>query len=300
MIKTASSKKVSDLLNHILRFFTSNSKLLLGFSIILTLCIIASLEPIINYTRLRGCDPLETGIYPSLLRESFEHPLGTDRLGRDILALVITGLKYTLVIGFFTGSLTALISIIIALFAGYKGGVCDSILTFLTNVFLVIPLWPILVSIAALAKVNLTLMCLVIAIFSWPWPARTIRAQVLILKEREYILLAKVSGLSDIEIIFEEILPNLLPYIGVSVANSIVGAMLAETGVRVVGFGPTNIPTLGLIIFWTMQWGFIGSGRYLAVIIPILLLILVFSSLQLINIGLEETYNPRLKKITGL
>ncbi|MEM2027744.1 MAG: ABC transporter permease, partial [Candidatus Bathyarchaeia archaeon] len=83
-------------------------------------------------------------------------------------------------------------------------------------------------------------------------------------------------------------------------ANAIVGAMLAETGVRVVGFGPTDIPTLGLIIFWTMQWGFIGSGRYLAVTVPVLILILIFSSLQLINVGLEEVYNPRLKKITGL
>jgi len=282
-----------------LRILTMNSKMFIGVIILVSLIVIAGLESPINSYRLGGRSPIQVGIYPRSLRESFEHPLGTDLLGRDIFALLLTGLKFTLLVGFFSGSIAALVAVVMALFAGYKGGIYDSILGSITNTILVIPLWPILVSILAFTRVNLITMCLTIAAFSWPWPARTIRAQVLSLKEREYIWLAKMSALRDTEIIFKEILPNILPYIGVSIANAVLGAIGAETGVRVVGFGPTDVPSLGLLIFWAQQWGYFGSGRYLQIIFPALLIILIFMSLNLINIGLEEIYNPRLKKITG-
>ena len=137
------------------------------------------------------------------------------------------------------------------------------------------------------------------SIFGWPFAARTIRAQVLSLRERGYVDLAQVSGLSKLEIVFQEIMPNLLPYIGVGLAASVIGAILAEFGLEVIGLGPGNIATLGLMINWAIGWGVMSSGRWFIIIAPSVALILIFLSLNLINLGMEQAFNPRLKGTTG-
>jgi len=271
-----------------------------GLTILLIIVFLASFEPIINNYRLGGRKSTELGLFKKLLPPSYEHPLGTDHFGRDILALQLTGLKYSLMIGVTAGGIATLIAVVVATIAGYIGGKVDAVLNSATNAVLVIPSLPILMAIAAYVRMDLQLMSFTLAIFSWPWAARTIRAQILSLKERSYVELAKVTGLNEFEIMFTEILPNLVPFIGVGLSNAMIGAILAETGLRVIGLGPGEIPSLGLLLNWAMGFGALAQGYYQMVLAPAIFLILIFVSLNLINVGLEEMFNPRLKKITGL
>lgn len=281
-------------------FFVRSTAFRVGTIMLSLVLLLALLEPVINGYILKGKGPLKTGVFDKYLPPSLQHPLGTDHYGRDVLALLLVSLKYSLLIGVFTGLIATLIGTVIASLAGYFGGKIDFILNSVTNGMLVIPSFPILIAIAAYARLDLITMSLVLAIFSWAWSARLVRAQILSIRERPYIELAKVSGFNSLEIIFLEILPNMAPFIVAGFINSIMGAMFAETGLRVLGLGPGEIPSLGLMISWSLTFGAIAIGRYNLLVAPAGTLVLVFISLNLINIGLEEIFNPRLKKITGL
>ena len=144
----------------------------------------------------------------------------------------MVGIKYSLLIGAIIGSISTLVGISFGIIAGYVGGKIDVLLNSLTNAVLVIPSLPLLILLTAITRANLISMCLIISIFTWPWAARTIRAQVMSLKEMGYVDLAKVTGLKSYEIMFFEILPNIVPYIGTLFAGSVIGGLMAETGVR--------------------------------------------------------------------
>ena len=274
-----------------------NSKILIGVSIILFLIIFIIVGSISGRTDEKM---IKAGAFNPLLPPSFHHPLGTDILGRDYLSVVIIGFSNSLLIGILAGTIATAISVVIALGGGYKGGIIDEALSFLTNALLIIPLWPIIAVIIVYAgKINMINMALILSLFSWPWASRTIRAQVLSLKERPYIDLARVSGLSDIEIMIKEILPNLMPYVIVGLSNSIVGAIFAEVGLGIIGLGQAEVVTLGRAIYQCITMGALSLGAYNLLIPPILLIVLTFLSLNILNIGLDEYFNPRLKRITG-
>jgi peptide/nickel transport system permease protein len=277
-------------------------KIRVGLSILLFLLFLAFiLEPLFCYILLKGKNPTAVGAFEPYLSFSFDHPLGTDHLGRDMLVLIIYGFKQSLIIGLLTGTISLSIGLTLALISGYKGGFIDRLITSITDVILVIPLLPIIAILAVYSRrIDLISMCLIMGVLNWPWSTRTIRAQVLSLRERPFIELAKISNLSSLEIIFKEIMPNLLPYIYVGFANSIMAAIFTETGIRLIGVGPPELVTLGLIINFCIAFGYLAMQRYYAIILPILLLTSLFFSLNLINVGLDEVYNPRLKKITGL
>jgi peptide/nickel transport system permease protein len=282
------------------RIIKMSRKTMTGSLIFIAFIIISIVEPIIDNYRLNGKSPLTIGIFDRLLPPSLELPLGTDPYGRDLFGLLLMGTKFTLTIGIVAGIVGTLISVFIGTLAGYKGGLMDHILRSITDTMIVIPTWPIIILLVAyLRQLDIFALSLIIAILSWPWVARSLRSQILSVKERPFIELAKVSGLGDLEIIFKEILPNVLPYIGVGFTNATLGALLAETGIRFLGVGPVYIPTLGYLVNLSMQQGFLTTRLY-ALIPPILFLVLVFCSLNLVNIGLDEVYNPRLKKVTGL
>src|SRR5690606_22681943 len=133
----------------------------------------------------------------------------------------------------------------------------------------------------------------------WPFAAKTIRSQVLSLRSRPYVELAKVSKARDLEIIVKELLPNLLPYIGVGFANAALGAIFGLIGLEVIGLGPSGVIDLGHLIFNAINTGALTLGAWPMFVVPIALLTLLFAALNLINIGLEEVYNPRLRSVTG-
>ncbi|GBC70354.1 Putative peptide transport permease protein [Candidatus Calditenuaceae archaeon HR02] len=282
-------------------YYTAKSKkLLVGTSILSSLILVAIFEPIINGVRLGGLQSSAIGYFPRLQMPSQNHPLGTDHFGRDVFAMLITGIKNSLIVGFLVGFVAVSVALVVSLFAAYKGGTIDNLLNSLTNVILILPSWAIAAAaVAYIQRLDITLVALIIASFAWAGPARQIRSQVLSLKSRPYIDLAKMVGERDSEIIFFEILPNILPYIIVGFSYAVIGGILAETGLRLIGLGAAEVMTLGLLIHIFMTSGLIIQGYYHFIIGPVISLILIFISLNLINIGLDELFNPRLKKVTG-
>jgi peptide/nickel transport system permease protein len=281
--------------------FTGSRLFAIGLGILGFLVLIALLQPLLNQWLIGDIDPITMGSFESYLAPSSEHWLGTDRWGRDWMAQLLLGLRYSLIIGFLAGFVATVVAVLLGFVAGYKGGTADTTLRTITDMILVIPTWPILVTLAAYIRgLSIPAMALLLAAFTWPWAMRTIRAQVMSMREQPYVELAKVSNLGDLEIIFQELFPNLLPFVGVAFGLAVVGAILAETGLELIGLGPGgDIITLGLMINFAMGWGALALGKWQMVFAPVLLLILIFVSLNLINIGLEELFNPRLKRITG-
>lgn len=283
-----------------LSIFGESKLLIVGIILFLLICAASVLQPVLLRAIIGDLNPMEVGSFPIFAPPSAEHLLGTDRYGRDVLALLLMGLRFSLSIGLLAGVISTFVGTIIGLIAGFFGGWVDNVLRSATDMILVIPTLPLLITLSAYIKaLDVPTMALILAVFSWPFSARTIRAQVLSLRERNYVDLARTTGMSNTEIVFQEIMPNLLPYLGVALAASVVGAILAEFGLEVIGLGPGNIATLGLMINWAIGWGSITLGKWILIAAPAGILILIFLSLNFINIGLERAFNPRLRGTTG-
>jgi len=232
------------------------------------------------------------------LSPSTEYPLGTDSTGRQLLPVLLQGTLYTLQIGLIAGSVGLLVGIILGFSAGYFGGILDTIVRTGADVILTIPTLAVLVVIASLIKDRLDPqnMAAVIALLAWMWPTRTIRAQVLTLRERPYVEIARLSGMGDVKIILKELLPNLLPYLAASFVGAVSAAILAAIGLEALGLGPQTDPTLGMTIFWSIYYGAILRGMWWWWAPPMAAISYVFIGLFMISWGLDELANPRLRR----
>ena len=269
-----------------------NAKLSVGFTIIFFLVIIGALADV-----LAPYDVASIGLHPPDLPPSLGNLLGTDTLGRDIFDQLVHSVRQSLIIGFFTGLVGLVVGLSVGTISGYRGGFVDDSLRSVTDVFLVIPTIPLLVVLSSYVRfLTIPALILILAVFAWPFPARTFRSQVLSLRKREFINMAKLSGMSDIKIVFREILPNMLPYVGTTFANAVSGAILAEVFLEILGLGPQNTTTLGVMVYWAMWRGALIRGILWWVLPPMLVIVLIFIGLQLINIGLDEVYNPRVRR----
>jgi peptide/nickel transport system permease protein len=284
----------------LLRTLRENAKLQLGLALVCLIVALALIQPLVNPLLIGEADPRDFGIAPLMEKPSWSRPLGTDHFGHDQLALLLYSLRSSLLIGGLAGLISTAIGVVVGFTAGYMGGWHDGLLRSTTDMVLVIPTLPLLlILVSVLREINIPSMAIVLALFGWPFAARVIRAQVLSLRERPYVELGKLNNENDAEIIFLELVPNLLPFLGLVLAGSIVGAILAETALQLIGFGPGTISTLGSMIYQALAAGMITQGRLDAIIAPAGLLILLFLGLNLINMGLEEVYNPRLRKVTA-
>ncbi len=284
-----------------LRLLKESPLLVSGLVIFLILVLAALLAPAINDARLDGHSSTELGVFDTREPPSAEHPLGTDHFGRDVMALLFTGLRNSLLVGLIAGALATAAAVTMATVAGYFGGRVEVVITTITNSVMIIPSFPILtILVMFVFRVNLLFLALVLAAFSWPWPARVMTPQIRSLKERPFVDLALVSGYGSWAIMFREIVPNFLPYIVLGFTTAVSANIVAETALRLVGLGPATIVSLGQLIQWALYAGTMAQGYYALALSPIVVLILIFVSLNFINFGLEEVYNPRLKKITGL
>lgn len=230
-------------------------------------------------------------------RPSREFPLGVDSAGRDLLAVIIVGAPKTLEIGLIAGTLGLLIGTVLGFTAGYFGGVADSIIRSAADVALTVPALAVLVVVASVITKTLSpeILGLIIAALAWMWPTRTIRSQVLTMRERAYVEVARLSGLNNFEIIFKELVPNLLPYLAASFVGAVASAIFAAIGLEALGLGPQSQPTLGMTIFWARYYNAILRGMWWWWGIPIVALIWIFGGLYQITIGLDEIANPRLR-----
>ncbi|MBX6755199.1 ABC transporter permease [Thermorudis peleae] len=229
---------------------------------------------------------------------SFQHPLGTDRQGRDILAVMIVGTPLTFYIGLLAGFIGLVIGTLLALISAYYGGIVDAVIRAIVDVGLTIPPLLILILLAVSIKSNLTIsqMALVVASLAWLHPTRTIRSQVLTLKERAFIQVARLSGAGSLRIIFLELMPNLLPYLMATFVGAVASAILASIGLEVIGLGEIEANTLGMTIYWVNYYAAILHGLWWWFLPPILIIVLIFVGLFAISAGLDELVNPRKRR----
>jgi peptide/nickel transport system permease protein len=232
---------------------------------------------------------------------SADYPFGTDDQGRNLLAVAVVGLPLTLQVGLIAGAVAIVIGTILGLVAGYVGGITDLIIRGLCDILLTVPGLVVLITVAASIQgsISVQVMALVVASLAWMWPARTIRSQVLTLRERAYVQMAKLSGMKTWEIIFREIMPNLLPFLAASFVGSVAAAILASIGLEALGLGPQNEPTLGMTIYWAISFNAVIRSMWWWLAMPIAAIVILFISLFLISAGLDEIANPRLRKVTS-
>lgn len=239
-----------------------------------------------------GGDPLAIAAYRPWLMPTGSHWLGTDRYGRDILVMSLTGLCVTAGRAHrrpdFHGNRRHC-----GVRWRLQGRGVGQHASTVTDMFLVIPSLPLLLVLSAyVRRVSLAQVGVMLAIFSWAFAARTMRAHVLSLRSRPYVDLARINDASDMEIIFQELLPNLLPYIGVGFANAAINSIFGLVALEVIGLGPAGVIDLGMMINFSINWGAMSLGAWPLFMAPITLLSLLFMAQQLVNIGLEEVYNP--------
>ena len=227
-----------------------------------------------------------------------EYPLGTDTVGREMLAVIIAGIPLTLRIGFIAGAIGLGVGTILGLTAGYLGGWVDNLIKGTADVLLTVPGLLLLVVLATTIKgvISVTMMALVVASLSWMWPTRTIRSQVLTLRERNFVMVARLSGMNGLEIIFKELMPNLMPYLAASFVTAVGVAILATIGLEALGLGPQNEPTLGMTIYWALYYTSVLRGMWWWWAPPIIAIILTFMGLFLVSMGLDQIANPKLRR----
>jgi peptide/nickel transport system permease protein len=229
---------------------------------------------------------------------SAEHPFGTDDSGRDLLAVMVVGVPLTLRIGFIAGAVGLGVGIFLGFLSGYVGGKVDAVIRGTVDTLLTVPGLVVLISIASTIReeISVNLMAMVVASLAWMWPTRTIRSQVLTLRERAYVHMAKLNGMNTMEIIWKELFPNLLPYLAANLAGAVSWAVLAAIGLEALGLGPQNEPTVGMTIYWSITFSALIRGMWWWWALPIVFLALLFVSLIMIAAGLDELANPKQRK----
>jgi peptide/nickel transport system permease protein len=278
----------------LLRYLRRNKGLVIGISILLLLVIFTVYG---QFTAdLKNAYPLAV---KSKQPPSWTYPLGTDFFGRDLYVAMVVGLKQTAIIGILAGALGTLVGVILGFISAYFGGWLDTAIKGICQILTPIPAFLIQVIIAgSLDKRDVTIytMAFVVVLLAWMGPTLVIRAQVLTMKERQFVSVAKLSGMGDLGIIFSEILPNLLPFIAASFVNQVFYAVFASFYLAVLGLGPLREPLLGNIIWAAQGQSAFFNNWWWWPMAPAAALVLILGSLALINMGMDELANPRIRR----
>jgi peptide/nickel transport system permease protein len=279
--------------NELLYFSLRNKKLLIGLTIIVFFLVLAIIGPMLAHNKpFFYANPL--GAQPP----SSKYWFGTTFFGQDVFAQFVHGLRATFFVGIVGGGLGTLIGILVGFISGYRGGLVDEILNVLTNIVLVIPTLAVLLIIAAYLQVrSLSMECIFIGITSWPWAARAIRAQTFSLRTREFVDMAKISGMNAGKIIFSEIAPNMMSYLVMTFILQFGGAILTAATLDFIGLGPTNAISLGLMMQIAVLWGALQLGSWWWFIPPGLAVTAIVGALYVMNVGLDEVFNPKLREM---
>lgn len=231
---------------------------------------------------------------------SAEFPMGTDAVGRDLLATLVYGTRMTLSIGMVAGTVGLIVGTVLGFMTGYFGGLFDTVVKFFVDVLMTIPQFLLLVMIASSVpnpnQMTVIEMGLILSIVSWVRPTRAIRAQVLSMREREFVMMSKLSGMSGMEIIVKELMPNLMPYLAISMAGAVNEGVVGSLGLQTLGIGNLREPSLGMTIYWLRYYNAFLQGQWWWILEPVTVIALIFVSFLLISIGLDEFANPRTRR----
>ncbi|MDQ3779823.1 MAG: ABC transporter permease [Chloroflexota bacterium] len=245
-----------------------------------------------------GIEPAErrTGAVPARQPPSSAAILGTTSLGQSVAVQWTQAVPNSLQVGLIAATIGTAIGAVIGLVSGYFGGIVDATLRVLIDVFLSVPSLLFLILIASLMRgVGVLQMALIIGIFAWAGPARAVRSQALSLKERPFVQVARLSGMGDMEIIGRELLPHMMAWLGANFLNAFIAAILAESGLSILGLGPQQEMTLGMMIYWALNYSAIFLNLWWWWLTPVVTLMALFLSLYLVHLGLDEVGNPRLR-----
>jgi peptide/nickel transport system permease protein len=279
--------------NEFLYFALRNNKLRIGLAIVLFFLVLSLIGPMLvrndpfDYVNPLGAEP-----------PSSEYWFGTTFFGQDVFAQFAHGLRATFLVGIVAGGLGTFLGVLIGFTAGYRGGVVDEILNICTNIVLVIPTLAVLLIVAAYLEVrSIAMECIFIGLTAWPWTARAIRAQTFSLRTRDFVDLAKMSGMKSFKIIFTEIAPNMMSYLVMAFILQFGGAILNAATLDFIGLGPTNAISLGLMMQIAVLWGALQLGSWWWFIPPGLAITVIVGALYIMNVGLDEVFNPKLREM---
>lgn len=268
----------------------SNPKTIIGFSILMVFVLLAIFGPIIfPYD-------FNTDIANKYLPSSWEHPFGTDWLGRDVFRQVIAGTGSMLEIAFFTATFTVILGTVLGIVSGYCGGWVDKIIMSVTNIFLSVPSFPVYLLLAALISINTPLqLSLILTIWGWAGLCRSVRVQIMSLKERDFIQICTVMHMSKAHIIFKELMPNVFSYIAINFVMAMRNAIMASVGIMLVGLAAYDPTNWGAIINAARTMGLSNTKNIIILMYPLGMFIIFQVATLILANGLDETFNPRLK-----
>lgn len=237
-------------------------------------------------------DPSIQGSYSRNMAPSLAHPLGTNALGQDIFWFLVFAIRNSLALGVVVAIGVSIIATTVGLSAGYIGGRFERFVMLITDTVITIPLLPILIILGALIRGNTSFFAVgfIIIIFGWAWDARTVRSMALSLREREFINMARFSGANTPQIIFREIFPYVTAYILVGFINVMLYAINTEAALAVIGLSKIEVPTLGSIIFWALNYNALFTGHYLWLVAPIVAAVTLFIGLFLTSTGFNSAF----------
>ncbi|MBD3625469.1 MAG: ABC transporter permease [Rhodobacteraceae bacterium] len=262
-------------------------RLVIGLTILLVMGVGSFILPVFV-----PVDPSVQGSYTRNLPPSTEHLLGTNALGQDIFWFLVVAIRNSLSLGVVVAIGVTLIATTVGLSAGYIGGRFERFVMLIVDTIITIPLLPILIILGALIRGNTSFMAVgfIIILFGWAWDARTVRSMALSLREREFINMARFSGANTAQIITREILPYVAAYILVGFINVILFAINTEAALAVIGLSKIEVPTIGSIIFWALNYNALFTGHYLWLVAPIIAAVTLFIGLFLTSTGFNAAF----------
>src|SRR5947209_6625243 len=226
---------------------------------------------------------------------SAAHWLGTTVVGEDIFSQLIYGTRTSVFWGLATALIVTVLSVLVGLVGGYLSGLTDDSLTLVTNVSLVLPALPLAIVLAAYFPRGPLTISMVIVITSWAWQARVLRSQTLSLRSREFVTASRVGGENAWRIIFFEIFPNEISLVVAGFVSTTIFIILAWAALEFLGLGDGTIPSWGSMLYWAQQAGALGGGLWWWFIPPGLCIATLGAGLALINFGIDEVADPRLR-----
>jgi peptide/nickel transport system permease protein len=278
--------------NEFFYFALRNNKLKIGLVVLLFFIILTFVGPF-----LTDYEPMDY-VGPAAVPPSSEFWFGTTTFGQDVFTQFVYGLKASFLVGIIGGGIGTLLGMLVGFTAGYRGGIVDEILNTLTNIVLVIPTLAVLLIIAAYLEVRgIFIESVFIGCTAWPWVARAIRAQTFSLRSRDFVDLARLSGMKSIKVIFTEIAPNMMSYLLLVFILQFGGAVLIAATLDFIGLGPTNAISLGLMMNNAVLWGALILGIWWWFIPPGAAITAIVGALYVMNVGLDEVFNPKLREM---
>lgn len=275
----------------VLRDLLGDYRFAVGFALIAFLLVLATLSAFSPY------DPIKWLQVPRDEPPSWRHLLGTNSKGQDVFWEATFAVRNSLIIALIAGTLSRVIATSVGLVAGYTGGIVDRVLMGITDGFLVIPLLLILVMVAMLLRevMTLTNTGLLLAFFGWAWDARTIRAQVLSLREREFTRTSVLSGNRVLRVVRKEFLPYTTPLILSTLINNMAWVIGMEIVLAILGLLRLEIPTLGTMLKWALTYQALFLGHWWWISTPVGLTVLLLVGLYWLSVGISEYLDPRIR-----